>query len=48
MPLEETRSYYECGNGYVTLDQVLPWPDYVEDNHWFFTGKGIINVILYY
>ena len=47
MPLEEKRSYYECGNDFVTLDQVLPWPDYVKDNHRFFTRIGI-NVILYH
>jgi hypothetical protein len=48
MPLEEKRSYYRCGNDYVTLDQVLPWPDYVKENHWSFTREGIFNVILYH
>jgi hypothetical protein len=48
MPLEEKRSFYLCGNDYVTLDQVKPWPDYVKDNHRFFTRKGIINVIFYH
>ena len=42
MPLEENRSYYECGNRYVTLDQVLPWPDYVKENNRFFTREGTV------
>jgi hypothetical protein len=48
MPLEEKRSYYRCGNYYVTLDQVQPWPDYAKDSHYFFTKKGSINIILYH
>ena len=48
MPLEEKRSYYLCGNDYVTLDQVQPWPDYVKENHRLFTTIGTINVILYH
>ncbi|CAB4033766.1 Hypothetical predicted protein, partial [Paramuricea clavata] len=40
MPLEEKRSHYRCGNRYVTLDQVPPWPDYVKANHRFFTREG--------
>ena len=41
MPLEEKRSYYRCGDDYVTLDQVLPWPDYVKDDLYSFTKHGI-------
>ena len=48
MPLEEKRLYYECGNDYVTLDQVQPWPDYVKENYWSFARNGIINDILYH
>ena len=44
MPLEEKRSYYRCGDFYVTFDQIQPWPDYVKDSHYFFTRKG--NIIL--
>ena len=48
MPLEKKRPYYECGNDYVTLDQVLPWLDYVMGRPYLFTRRGIINVILYH
>ena len=47
MPLEEKRSYYECGNRYVTLDQVLPWPDYVKENHCSFTREGTVLLMLF-
>jgi hypothetical protein len=47
MPLEEKRSYYRCGNNYVTLDQVLPWPDYVKDNHFSFTREGTVLLMLF-
>ena len=47
MPLEEKRSYYLCGNDYVTLDQVQPWPDYVKDNHRFFTRDGTVLLMLF-
>jgi hypothetical protein len=47
MPLEEKRLYYECGNDYVTLDQVQPWPDYVKDNHLFFTREGTVLLMLF-
>ena len=47
MPLEEKRSYYLCGNDYVTLDQVLPWPDYVKENNRFFTRKGTVLLMLF-
>jgi hypothetical protein len=47
MPLEEKRLYYECGNRYVTLDQVQPWPDYVKDNHRFFTRDGTVLLMLF-
>jgi hypothetical protein len=47
MPLEEKRSYYLCGNNYVTLDKVLPWPDYVKENNRFFTRKGTVLLMLF-
>jgi hypothetical protein len=47
MPLEEKRLYYECSNDYVTLDQVQPWPDYVKDNHRFFTREGTVLLMLF-
>ena len=47
MPLEEKRLYYKCGNDYVTLDQVQPWPDYVMDKHRFFTRRGTILLMLF-
>jgi hypothetical protein len=47
MPLEEKRLYYECGNNYVTLDQVLPWPDYVKENHCSFTREGTVLLMLF-
>ncbi|CAB4023405.1 Hypothetical predicted protein, partial [Paramuricea clavata] len=43
MPLEKKRSHYRCGNYYVTLDQVQPWPDYVKDSHYSFTKKGLLQ-----
>ena len=46
MTLEEKRLYYRCGNNYVTLDQVLPWPDYVKENHRFFTKEGTVLLML--
>jgi hypothetical protein len=48
MPLEEKRSYYLCGNDYVTLDQVLLWPDYVKKNRQFFTEEGTVLLMLFY
>ena len=45
MPLEEKRSYYLCGNDYVTLDQVLSWPDYVKERHWSFTREGTVLLL---
>jgi hypothetical protein len=45
MPLEEKRLYYKCGNDYVTLDQVQPWPDYVKDNHCSFASEGTVLLL---
>ena len=42
MPLDEKRSYYRCGDDYVTLDKVLPWPDYVKEEHYSLCKKGIL------
>jgi hypothetical protein len=47
MPLEEKRSYYRCGDDYVTLDQVQPWADFVKDNHQFLTEEGTVLLMLF-
>jgi hypothetical protein len=48
MPLEEKRWFYLCGNDYVTLDQVLPWPDYVKENHCSFPRRGTLYFLCYF
>jgi hypothetical protein len=47
MPLEEKRSFYRCGDDYVTLDQVLPWPDYVKERPCSFTRRGTVLLMLF-
>lgn len=30
---EEKRKFYKCGDSYVTLDQIVTWPQYCLNNN---------------
>lgn len=40
MPLDEKRELYRCGKDFVTLDSILPWSEYLQENvHTIFRKK---------
>ena len=48
MSLEEKRFYYKYGKNFVTLDEILPWPEYVESHMSYVVDFGILKLLRVY